>query len=95
MVQLCNRRIDYYFAAITKETDKMARIMKECYVHSHTAKSEVMDWKDANTSFAPLIINSVNSSMLRSAAFNRMVDSAESKLSNSSKGKGFFQPIVG
>lgn len=56
---------------------------------------QIMEWKDADTSFAPLIINSVNSSMLRSAAFNRMVDSAESKLSNTTKGKGLFHSIVG
>lgn len=57
--------------------------------------TQIMEWEDADTSFAPLIIKSVNSSMLRSAAFNRMVGSAESKLSNTTQGKGVFHATVG
>lgn len=41
MQRLCNRRISYYFAAITPLTAKMARIMQECYVHSHNAEFKV------------------------------------------------------
>lgn len=38
MQQLCNRRINYYFAAITGYTAKMARIMQGCYANSHNAE---------------------------------------------------------
>lgn len=38
MQLLCSRRISYYFAAITKYTDKMARIMQDCYAHGHNAE---------------------------------------------------------
>ncbi len=41
MEQLCNRRINYYFAAITKFTNQMARVMQDCYAHSHNAEFKV------------------------------------------------------
>lgn len=41
MQKLCSRRINYYFAAITQYTDKMAHIMRNCYAHSHNAEFKV------------------------------------------------------
>lgn len=41
MRRLCDRRIDYYFAAITEHTAKMTKAMEACYVHSHNAEFKV------------------------------------------------------
>lgn len=55
-----------------------------------------MEWKDADKSFAPMIINSVNSSMQRSAHFEKMWDSAESNLTHGNrKGRSVFHATVG
>lgn len=57
---------------------------------------QIMDWKDAASSFAPMIINSVHSSMQRSAHFEKMWDSAESKLSYGNReGRSVFHATVG
>ena len=58
--------------------------------------AQVMQWQNEAISFVPLILNSVSSSMQRSAHFNKLVALADSKLSGSSGGnQSLFHPTVG
>ncbi len=56
---------------------------------------QIMDWKDGESSFAPVIINSVRSSMQRSGHFNDVMSSAENKLSVGNANKTMFHSTVG
>lgn len=54
-----------------------------------------MEWRDAESSFAPVVINSVRSSMQRSGHFDEVMSSAERKLSVGEANRTMFHSTVG
>ena len=65
-------------------------------VRSAGTWAQVMDWKDESSSFVPVILNSVSSSLQRSAQYNKMLASADGKLSGQTKDvKSVFHSTVG
>lgn len=67
--QLCNNRVNYYFAKINHTTDRMTDIFAKEYGHSQNAVLKVLDRTANANTFIPLVVESIRDSMRRSAFF--------------------------
>ena len=67
--QLCNNRVNYYFAQIDPSTVKMTNIFAKEYEHSHNAVFKILDRTANAATFIPLVVESIRDSMKRSAFF--------------------------
>ena len=67
--QLCNNRVNYYFAQINSSTVRMTEIFAKEYEHSQNAVFKTLDRTANATTFIPLVVESIRDSMRRSAFF--------------------------
>ena len=83
--QLCNNRVNYYFAQIDPSTVAMTDIFAKEYEHSQNAVFKFLDRTANAATFIPLVVESIRDSMRRSAFF-------ESHKKTSSIAKGTAKP---
>lgn len=67
--QLCNNRVNYYFAQINKTTVQMTDMFAEEYKHSQNAVFKVLGYTANADTFIPMIVESIRDSMKRSSFF--------------------------
>jgi len=85
--ELAKKRVEFYFMRIHQYTDKMTEIFKNTY--EEMGKQFFINPVSANASdFVPKVVNSIRSSMARSAAFGGVGEGGSS--SSSSAGKGTY-----
>ena len=77
MKQLCNNRVNYYFAQINRSTKQMTDMFGE-YKHSQNEVFKVLEYTASPTTFMPKIVESIRDSMKRNSYFGsgRSVGSA-------------------
>lgn len=76
--QLCNNRVNYYFAQINRSTEQMTDMFAGEYKHSQNAVFKVLEYTANAATFIPMIVESIRDSMKRSSYFGsgRSVGSA-------------------
>lgn len=67
--QLCNNRVNYYFAQINTSTVQMTNMFAEEYKHSQNAIFKVLEYTASAGTFIPMIVESIRDSMKRSSFF--------------------------
>lgn len=69
MKQLCNNRVNYYFAQINSSTVRMTNIFAEEYKHSQNAVFKILEYTADAATFIPMVVESIRDSMKRSSFF--------------------------
>ena len=67
--QLCNNRVNYYFAQINTSTVQMTDIFAEEYKHSQNAVFKILEYTASAATFIPMVVESIRDSMKRSSFF--------------------------
>ncbi len=67
--QLCNNRVNYYFAQMNRSTEQMTDMFAGEYKHSQNAVFKVMEYTADAATFIPMIVESIRDSMKRSSYF--------------------------
>ena len=67
--QLCNNRVNYYFAQINKSTVRMTNMFAEEYKHSQNSVFKILEFTADATTFIPMVVESIRDSMKRSSFF--------------------------
>ena len=83
--QLCNNRVNYYFAQINTSTVRMTEIFAKEYEHSQNAVFKILDRTADATTFIPLVVESIRDSMRRSAFFASVKKTASSAAAGAAK----------
>ena len=67
--QLCNNRVNYYFAQINTSTVQMTNIVAKEYKHSQNAVFKILEYTASAATFIPMVVESIRDSMKRSSFF--------------------------